>query len=144
LFMTYLAYSSDSAIFVRKGIMDGQKEDRPPRSYLGDRLKSASRASFLKVLYVVQPPFFITFLGLLVHYESASGFLRQQFHVGSNMHSAKGWSIRYVICSERTNDKGSVLCFVLCVCTVYHVVEIFLFNVNVQSQTIMITDFWNI
>jgi hypothetical protein len=81
---------------------------------------------------------------LLVHYEAASGFLRQQFHVGSNMRSAKGWSIRYVICSERTNDKGSVLCFVLCVCTVYHVVEIFLFNVNVQSQTIMITDFWNI
>lgn len=85
--------------------------------------------------------FLITFLGLLVHCEAASGFLRQQFHIGSNMRSAKGCIIRYVICSERTNDEGSVLCSVNCVCTVYHVVEIFRFSVNVQSQTIMITDF---
>jgi hypothetical protein len=138
--MTYFAYSLELAISVRKGSMDGQKEDRPPRSYPGDRLKSASRAFFLKELYVVQPPFFSTFLGLLVHCEAASGFLRQQFHVGSNMRFAEGCSIRYVICLERTNDEGSVLCSVLCVRTVYHFVEIYLFDVNVQCQTIMITD----
>ncbi len=28
----------NSAIFVRKGSMDGQKDDRPPRSYPGDLL----------------------------------------------------------------------------------------------------------